>query len=196
MLVYSARHGCFDQNAVMTMSKRAVFLDRDGVLNANLVRDGHPYAPRTLEEFRLLPGVEEAVQRAKEAGFMTIIATNQPDVPSGITPRATVDAMHAELRRRLPVDDIRICFHTDADHCDCRKPKPGLLLAAAAEHGIDLTASYFVGDRWRDVDAGRAAGCFTILVDHGLVQDKPTHPHLTVASLDEAVSFILARDER
>lgn len=176
------------------MAKRAVFFDRDGVINANLVRDGRAYAPRTLAEFRLLDGVEDAVRRVKEAGFLTIIATNQPDVPDGITPRETVDAMHAELRRRLPLDDIRICFHTDADNCSCRKPKPGLLLAAAADYEIDLRSSYFVGDRWRDIHAGQAAGCFTILVDHGLHQDKPTRPDKTVSSLAEAVAFILARE--
>lgn len=178
------------------MSKRAVFLDRDGVLNANLVREGRAYAPRTLTDFQLLPRVEEAVRRVKEAGFLVIVATNQPDVPAGITPRSTVDAMHAELQRRVPVDDIKICFHTDADHCACRKPKPGMILEAAIEHDIDLGASYFIGDRWRDIEAGRAAGCFTVLVDHGLVQDKPTHPDKTVSSLADAVSFILARERR
>lgn len=177
------------------MPRRAVFLDRDGVLNANIVRDGRPYAPRTLAEFQLFPGIEQALGRLKAAGFFLIVATNQPDVPSGITPRATVDAMHAELRRRLPLDDIKICFHTDADNCACRKPKPGLLLEAAAEYDIDLAASYMIGDRWRDIEAGQSAGCFTILIDQGLRQDKPTYPDRTVSSLAEAASMILARED-
>lgn len=177
------------------MSKRAVFLDRDGVLNANLVRDGRAYAPRSLSEFQLLPGVEDAVRRISDAGFLTIVVTNQPDVATGITPRATVDAMHEELRRRLPIHEIKICYHTDADDCSCRKPKPGMILEAASEHDIDLGASYFVGDRWRDIDAGHSVGCFTILVDHGLVQDRPVHPDKTVASLAEAVSFIFTREQ-
>lgn len=172
------------------MAKRAVFLDRDGVLNANIVRDGKPYAPRTLDEFRLLPGVEEAVRRIKEAGFLAIVATNQPDVATGVTRRATVDAIHDELRRRLPLDDIKICWHIDADHCACRKPKPGMLLEAAAEYDIDLRSSYMVGDRWRDVLAGQAAGCATVLVDGGLTQERPCKPDKIVLSLREAVDYI------
>lgn len=174
------------------MPARALFVDRDGVLNANFVRDGKAYAPRSFAEFRLLPGVEEALRRAKNAGFRVIVVTNQPDIANGITPRAELDAMHAWLRGHLPIDDIRICFHTDSDRCDCRKPKPGLLLAAAADHDIDLKASYMVGDRWRDILAGQAAGCFTILVDHGLLQEQPTQPGRTVQSLAEAVESILA----
>jgi D-glycero-D-manno-heptose 1,7-bisphosphate phosphatase len=131
----------------------------------------------------------------KDAGFLVIVVTNQPDVPSGITPRSTVDAMHAELRRRLPLDDIRVCFHTDADNCACRKPKPGLLLAASRDCDIDLGSSYLVGDRWRDIDAGRAAGCFTVLVDHGLAEDKPTRPDKRVSTLGQAVAIILDREK-
>ena len=172
------------------MAKRAVFLDRDGVLNANIVRDGRPYAPRTLDEFRLLPGVEEAVRRIKDAGFLAIVATNQPDVATGVTRRATVDAIHDELRRRLPLDDIKICWHIDADHCACRKPKPGMLLEAAAERDIDLRSSYMVGDRWRDVLAGQAVGCATVLVDGGLIQERPCQPTKIVLSLPEAVDYI------
>jgi len=177
------------------MSKRALFLDRDGVLNKSFIRDGKTYAPRTLAEFQLLPGVEEAVRRAKDAGFLAIVVTNQPDVPSGITPRETADAMHAELRRRVALDDLKICFHLDADQCACRKPKPGMLLEAAAAHDIDLKASYLVGDRWRDIGAGRAAGCFTIFIDYGLAQDQPMQPHAITSSLAEAVDLILAREK-
>jgi D-glycero-D-manno-heptose 1,7-bisphosphate phosphatase len=177
------------------MPNRALFLDRDGVLNANFVHDGRPYAPRSFAEFRLLPGVENAVRCARNAGLLIIVVTNQPDVPSGITPRAEVDAMHDHLRQRLPIDDIKICFHVDADDCACRKPKPGMLLDAAAAHDIDLKTSYFVGDRWRDIEAGQAAGCFTILIEHGLQQDKVTVPDKTVFSLPEAVAFILTREQ-
>jgi len=175
------------------MSARAVFLDRDGVLNENLVRNNRPYAPRSLDEFRLLPGVEEAVRRLKAAGFLTIVVTNQPDVADGITPRAVVDAMHAELRRRVPLDDIKICFHNNADRCACRKPLPGLILEAAAERGIDLAASYLVGDRWRDIKAGQAAGCHSIFIDYGFKQDEAIEPDAIVRSLPEAVAYILGR---
>jgi D-glycero-D-manno-heptose 1,7-bisphosphate phosphatase len=175
------------------MSARAVFLDRDGVLNANLVRNNRPYAPRKMDEFRLLPGVEDAVRRIKAAGFLAIVITNQPDVADGITPRATVDAFHAELRRSMPLDDIKICFHNSADRCACRKPLPGLILEAAAEHDIDTAASYMVGDRWRDVKAGQAAGCHAIFIDYGFTQDEAAEPDAVVKSLPEAVSYILGR---
>ena len=170
---------------------KAVFLDRDGVINANLERDGKPVAPTTMAEFRILPGVVDAVRRLKDAGFVLVITTNQPDVRNGITPQATMEAMHAEIRRLMPIDDIMICLHNDADDCRCRKPKPGLLLDAAARHGIDLSASTMVGDRWKDVHAGQAAGCRTIFVDYGYRQDQPAAPDHTVTSLMEAAGIIL-----
>jgi D-glycero-D-manno-heptose 1,7-bisphosphate phosphatase len=172
---------------------KAVFLDRDGVINANLERHGKPVAPTTLAEFKILPGVVEAARRLKDAGFMLVIATNQPDVRNGITSQASMEAMHAEIRKLMPIDDIMICLHNDADNCGCRKPKPGLLLEAAKKHGIDLQSSYFVGDRWKDVHAGKAAGCRTIFVDYGYVQDQPAEPDKTVGSLADAAKFIIAR---
>jgi len=168
-----------------------VFLDRDGVINANVERDGRPVAPTTLAEFSFLPGVEDAVRRLKDAGYLVIVCTNQPDVATGRTKRATVDAMHDLVRSRLGVDDIKICFHTDAEGCACRKPKPGMIMDAAHEHDIDLSASYVVGDRWRDVAAGRAAGCLTIFVDYGYKQDGPNEPHAVAGSLSEAANLIL-----
>lgn len=175
------------------MVRPAVFLDRDGVINANLERDGKPVAPTSLDEFRLLPGVEDAVRRLKRAGYLVIVCTNQPDVPNGLTSRATVEAMHDLVRARLDVDDIKVCFHTDADRCACRKPKPGMILTAAKEHSIDLPRSYVVGDRWRDVVAGHAAGCLTIFVEYGYAQEGPNEPDHVVASLAEAASLILDR---
>jgi D-glycero-D-manno-heptose 1,7-bisphosphate phosphatase len=170
---------------------RAVFLDRDGVINANIVRDRRPFAPRTMEEFRLIAGVEAAIARLKSAGFLVIVVTNQPDVATGITPRDTVDTMHGEIRRRLGVDDIEVCFHTDRDDCACRKPKPGMLLEASGKHGIDLRRSWMVGDRWRDVDAGREAGCATVFIDYDFVQERPVKADKIVRSLDEATEYIL-----
>jgi len=151
----------------------AVFLDRDGVINANLERNGKPVAPTSLSEFRILPGVIEGVRLLKEAGFLLVVVTNQPDVANGLTPRPTVEAMHAEIRRQLPIDDIVVCFHADADKCSCRKPKPGMIFDAAARHGIDLASSYLVGDRWRDVNESRL-GFFGVQMGQiGLFQGAP-----------------------
>ena len=174
------------------MTRRAVFLDRDGVINANLERNGRPVAPLTLAEFQLLPGVADAVRRLKDRGYVIIVITNQPDVANGLTPRSTVEAMHALIRAELAVDDIKTCFHNDAAGCACRKPKPGMILEAAADHGIDLSRSYVIGDRWRDTMAGRTAGCSTIFIDYGYRQDAPNFPDKVVKSLPEATDYILA----
>lgn len=174
----------------------AVFLDRDGVLNRATVRNGKPYPPASLAEFELLPGVADAVRALSGAGYRVIVATNQPDVATGTQRREVVEAMHEALRRELPVDDIRVCWHVEADNCDCRKPKPGLLTAAARDWGIDLERSVMVGDRWRDVGAGRAAGCRTIFVDHGYAEQRPEHADAVVGSLPEAVSLILTEANR
>jgi D-glycero-D-manno-heptose 1,7-bisphosphate phosphatase len=171
--------------------RRAVFLDRDGVLNEAIVRDGKPYAPRSLDGFKLLPGVKEALQALREAGFLTIVVTNQPDVAAGTAKRQDIDAIHRELLQKLPLDAIKVCFHSDAEHCACRKPKPGLLVEAASEHGIDIPASYLVGDRWRDVEAAHAAGCTALFVDYRYSEKRPQPPYLEVKSLPEAATLIL-----
>jgi len=176
------------------MVKKAVFLDRDGVINANIDRDGLAVAPTCLDEFRLLPGVAKAVRDLKEAGFKIIVITNQPDLATGRTTRATVEAMHDRIRAQLPVDDIKMCEHLDADNCACRKPKAGMLLEAAAEWDFDLRRSYLVGDRWKDIEAGRAAGCLTLFLDYGLAQDGPLRPDRIVGSLAEAARLILCRE--
>ena len=177
------------------MVTRAVFLDRDGVINANVERDGKPVAPTSIADFRILDGVEDAVRRLKQAGFLIIVVTNQPDLSTGRTSQATMDAMHEELLRRLAVDAIKVCPHVDADACDCRKPSPGLLMEAAHEFGIDLETSYLVGDRWRDVAAGKSAGCLTYFVDYGYEQDGPNEPDMVVGSLSEAAAQILLHSE-
>jgi D-glycero-D-manno-heptose 1,7-bisphosphate phosphatase len=170
---------------------RAVFIDRDGVINRAVVRDGKPYPPQGLADLELLPGVPEAMRALKDAGFRLIVATNQPDVATGHQTRETVEAFHAHLRATLPIDDIRVCYHVDADACACRKPKPGMLLDAARAWDIALGASVMVGDRWRDIDAGRAAGCRTILVESGYDERAAEGFDAAVPSLLEASRLIL-----
>jgi D-glycero-D-manno-heptose 1,7-bisphosphate phosphatase len=174
------------------MTARAVFLDRDGVLNRALIRNGKPYPPSSLAEFEVLPGVPEALLRLRQAGFRLIVVTNQPDVARGTTSRKAVDELNQLLRSRTAVDDIRVCFHDEQDNCACRKPKPGLLVEAARQHGIDLHASWMVGDRWRDIAAGQAAGCRTVFIDHGYDEKRPHPPaSLTVTDLPNAADSIL-----
>lgn len=171
-------------------ARPAAFLDRDGVLSRALVRDGLPYAPRSLDEFTLYPEANEACDRLRALGFAVVVITNQPDVARGELDPAVVDAMHAELQQAVSVDGVYACLHDDGDHCACRKPAPGLLLAASADLGIDLTRSVVVGDRWRDVEAGRRAGCRTVLIDRHYRERRPESPDLVAPGLLEAVRWI------
>jgi len=175
--------------------RRAIFLDRDGVLNRVVLRNGKPHPPVSIDEFQILNDVQKSLAELASHGFLLFVVTNQPDVARGTQQRSVVDAMHQVLREALPLDGIYVCFHDDADECECRKPKPGLLLIAAAEHGISLSGSYMVGDRWRDVDAGQRAGCRTVWIDCGYTERGPSIPaDAVVKSLQEAVAWILLAD--
>ncbi len=171
--------------------KRAVFLDRDGVINRALVRDGKPYPPANLAELEILPGVSDALHALHDAGYMLIVVTNQPDVARGTTPMAVVEEINNYRANRLPIDEFRTCYHDSDDGCDCRKPLPGALLNAATKHGIDLGESYMVGDRWRDIEAGQRASCKTIFIDYGYDEKQPETLNYRVKSLKEAAQFIL-----
>ncbi len=171
---------------------RAVFLDRDGIINRSVVSNGKPYPPATLAELEILPGVADALRRLKAAGFLTIVATNQPDVATGKQSRAIVDAIHAHMRATLEIDDIRVCFCVEGPDCPCYKPKPGLLVDAAKDWNVDLGQSFMVGDRWRDIGAGHAAGCSTFFVDYGYDEALTFTPNHTVSGLSEAADIILA----
>ena len=141
---------------------------------------------------KVLAGVPGALSSLRQAGFLNIVVTNQPDVATGRIKLETVEAMHQRLKQDLALDDIKVCYHGDADGCDCRKPKPGMLLQAAREFGIDLKRSFMVGDRWRDVAAGQAAGCANFFVDYAYHEKRPEPPYIAVKSLAEACSRILA----
>lgn len=173
------------------VTRTAVFLDRDGVINRAEVRDGLPRSPASPEALEVLPGVPEALDALHRAGHLLIVVTNQPDVPRGVIERATVEAIHASLRAQLPLDAILACYHDDDAGCACRKPEPGMLLEAASTFGLSLAGSALVGDRWRDVEAGRRVGCRTYLVDHGYEEALPAPPDHRVGSLREAAALIL-----
>lgn len=177
----------------MTSRRPAVFLDRDGVLVATEVRGGKPFAALSLDGFAILPRAPAAVRALKAAGFVTVVVTNQPELARGNVDSATMDAMHARLSSAMPIDAVYVCPHDSGEGCGCRKPAPGMLLRAADDLDLDLASSYMVGDRWRDVGAGRAAGCTTVLIDCGY--DEPEHvaPDLTASDIAEAAALILSR---
>jgi D-glycero-D-manno-heptose 1,7-bisphosphate phosphatase len=180
----------------MSSGARAVFLDRDGVLNRAIVRDGKPYPPASLAEMEIVEGAAASLARLKQLQFLLLVVTNQPDVSRGTQSLAAIEEMHRAMRETLPIDDFLVCPHDDRDACQCRKPLPGLMLEARQRYGVDLERSFLVGDRWRDVDAGRAAGCRTVFLDFHYREKGPSFPpDARVASLADAVDWIVRNSE-
>lgn len=171
--------------------RKAIFLDRDGVLNSVIIKNGKPYPPPSVQELSIPSEVEDALISLKKAGFLLIGATNQPDVARGTTSKETIEAINSVLMDRLPLDEIRVCYHDDRDHCECRKPLPGLLKQAAIDYGIALNQSFMIGDRWKDIDAGRDAGCKTIWINRGYAEKKPINPDFVATTLAEAAAWII-----
>jgi D-glycero-D-manno-heptose 1,7-bisphosphate phosphatase len=177
------------------VARRAVFLDRDGVINRVTVSNGMPHPPSHAGEFELYEDVADGCAQLKAANFFLVVITNQPDVGRGTQSREAVEAINLKMQSALPLlDRIEICYHGGEAYgqpCGCRKPRPGLILRAAAELNIDLKRSYVIGDRWRDVDCARAAGCRAILIQRGYKEALREAPDLTVANFNEAVSAVL-----
>lgn len=181
----------------MPVLRPAVFLDRDGTLNRQVIRGGKPYPPATLAEFGLFPGVPEGCVQLAAAGYVLVVATNQPDVGRGTQSQAVVEAMHGKLRQLVPaIARIEVCFAPGAgvSHPDDRrrKPEPGMLLDAARDLGLDLARSWMIGDRWRDIDCGKRAGVRTVFIDFGYAEALRTAPDFTVKSFAAAAGIILA----
>ena len=168
------------------------------MINRVQVRDGKPYPPATVEQFELLPGVAEACARLKHAGFMLIVVTNQPDVGRGTMAREVVEAIHKRMLKLLPIDRVEVSYASGSEEPpdECRKPRPGLIVRAAQECDIDLRGSFMVGDRWRDIDAGHAAGCQTIFVDQNYKEELRKDPDFRVTTLLDAAQVILALIQR
>ena len=173
--------------------KRAVFLDRDGVLNKAEILDGKSYAPRDIESFELYPDTSAAINKLHDAGLILVVVTNQPDVGNGLVEKSVVEKMHTELLNLLPIDDIKVCYHRQDENCSCRKPMAGMILEAKKQWDIDLSKSFLVGDRWSDISAGRSQGCYTIFIDRGYSEQIKDKPDARASSLKEASELILSR---
>jgi D-glycero-D-manno-heptose 1,7-bisphosphate phosphatase len=171
--------------------RRAVFLDRDGVLNEIVQRDGHPASPRLLSQLELVPDLDQ-VARLADAGFLVFVVTNQPDIARGHVDADLIEAIFDAIRTRAPIDDHRVCPHEDADGCACRKPKPGMILDLARHWHVDMARSWMIGDMWRDVEAGRAAGLGVILI--GRPYNAATEADVVVDSLTAAVEHVLGTE--
>ncbi len=176
----------------------AVFLDRDGTLNRQVIRDGKPYPPQTVAQFELFDGVPAACSKLAAAGYVLVVATNQPDVGRGTQSPSVVEAMHAKLQQLVPeIAGIEVCYAPGLDKAGPpdrrRKPEPGMLVDAAATLGLDLAASWMIGDRWRDVDCGKRAGTRTAFIDFGYAEELRATPDIIVKSFVEATAAILAQ---
>ena len=170
--------------------RKAIFLDRDGVINKVIIKNGLPFSPSSFDQLEILPGVEESILRLKKLNFVCLVVTNQPDVLRGKIEKKNVIKMNNYLKDKIKLDDIFVCFHDDLDNCECRKPKPGLLLDASKKWNVDLKQSYMVGDRWKDVLAGERSGCKTIFLDYNYKETKPRNPNFTTDSLLNTVNII------
>ena len=182
----------------MPALRPAVFLDRDGTLNVQIIRDRKPFAPQTVDEFALFPEAADACARLAAGGYVLVLATNQPDVGRGVQAQAVVEAMHARLQQLIPqISRIEVCYAPGIEHAPDvapdprRKPEPGMLLDAARDLGLDLSQSWMVGDRWRDIECGQRAGVRTVFIDFGYDETLRAQPDFTVRSIGEAADVIL-----
>ncbi len=178
------------------IARPAVFLDRDGVLNKSVIRDGgRPFPPHELEDFELYDDVPDGCARLAAAGYPLVVVTNQPDPARGTQKREVIEAMNRKMLEWLPqIVHVEVCWHAGSeygDDCECRKPRPGMLLNSAKLLNLDLPRSVMVGDRWRDIDAGHAAGCRTVFIDRGYSEKLRQQPDWTVTSFGQAVDVIL-----
>jgi len=170
--------------------KKSVFLDRDGVINKVYIKDGLPQSPNSLDELKILPGVKESIIKLKKLNFICLVVTNQPNVSRGIIEKKNVKEINNFLQHEISFDDIFVCYHDDIDNCNCRKPKPGLLLQAGKKWDVDFKKSFMIGDRWRDIQAGEKAGCKTIFLDYKYNDIKPKSPSFISDTLLNAVYII------
>ena len=170
--------------------RRAIFLDRDGVINKTIIREGKPYSPGDLSQVEILDGVSEALEKFRRLDFELIVVTNQPNISRGIDKPEFTKDVHKYLQSNLALENFYVCPHDDLDKCECRKPMPGLLKIASKELDVSLHHSYMIGDRWKDIEAGQEAGCGCFFIDYGYAEKQPKRPYVLVRSLLEAAIII------
>jgi len=178
------------------MRNKAIFWDRDGIMNKVIMRKGETSSPWKLEEFEILPDVKKCLEASKEMGFLNIVFTNQPDISRGFLKIEDLEKMHKVILETLPVDEIKVCPHDDKDNCSCRKPKPGLILEAVKKWSIDLEKSYVVGDGWKDIKAGKAAGCKTFLLRREYNKNYQKDYDFEIDNLKKTVEIIKKLDKK
>jgi D-glycero-D-manno-heptose 1,7-bisphosphate phosphatase len=172
------------------IKQKAVFLDRDGVINKAIVVDGKPFPPSSIIDLEILDGVELGIEKLKIAGYKVFIVTNQPDVARGKTSETNILEINDYLKNKLRIDEVSCCFHDGTDECNCRKPKPGMILDLASRWNIDLAKSFLIGDRWRDILSAKNAGVKSILIDYNY-DEQYEPPDFASVSFEQAINYIL-----
>ena len=173
---------------------KCVFLDRDGVINQPIIINKRPYSPRKIKEFIFTTDIKNLVTKVANLGYKVIVITNQPDIATGDLSESLLNHFHKRIINEMPIDDIFVCKHLSSDNCNCRKPNPGLIIKAVSKHKINLEKSYFIGDRWKDVDAANKVKCHTIFIDYGYTEKLKTIPKNCVTTLKEAFDIILKKE--
>jgi D-glycero-D-manno-heptose 1,7-bisphosphate phosphatase len=172
------------------MSEKAFFFDRDGVLNKAIIKNGKPYPPTSLAELEVVEGSIETLQKLKEKEFKIFVITNQPDVSRGRSEKKKIEEMNKYLQDIMPIDHVYTCYHDDHHQCNCRKPKPGMIIDASRQHNIDLSLSFVVGDRWKDIEAGNSAGCKCFYLDFDYNEKKAKDYYKKINYITEIVRNI------
>ena len=172
------------------MRKNAVFLDRDGVINKPIIRNKKPFAPRSLNDFKIYRHSSDAILKLKNLGFIIVVVTNQPDVGNKLLCSDTLHLMHKVMLKSLPIDLVMVCPHSQNAGCDCRKPGTALFSEALQRLGIKPETSFMVGDRISDIQAGESFGCKTIFIDRKYLESDRVQADYTVSNLKNAVRII------
>lgn len=171
--------------------KKAIFLDRDGVVNIPIIKNGKSFAPRKLNDFKFYPYTKDNIQKLKNNNYMIFIITNQPDIGNNLLNKNILDQMHYRIKKYIPIDGISTCLHSQKDGCKCRKPKPKMIKDIVNKYKINVIRSFMIGDRKSDILAGKSAGCRTIFIDRNYFEIKPKVQDFTVKSMNQAVLTIL-----
>ena len=170
--------------------KKAVFLDRDGIINQVVYHDdiNKPSSPWKMEEFKLIDGIKKHLDELKKNGFLIFIISNQPDIKRGNVDKETAEKINKILYEKFPIDDIMVCPHDDLDNCSCRKPKPGMIIELSKKWNVDIKKSFLIGDSWKDIGAGKNAGVKSILIDKSYNQEVESEHR--VENLKSAIELI------
>jgi D-glycero-D-manno-heptose 1,7-bisphosphate phosphatase len=165
-------------------TNKAIFFDRDGVLNKAIMKNNKPFSPKTLKQLEINPDANMIIKYAKKKKFLTFMITNQPDVARGENSKKNVDKINLFIKKKLNIDDIFCCYCSD-NQCKRRKPNPGMLIEAKKKWNISFKKSFLIGDRKKDIDAAKKVKIKSIFIDYNYDEKKPTKPNFVIYTLKQ-----------